>query len=570
MGRVVCGILQVVDSNGCSIGPRRLACWQLLALVVSVLLLVAGVRVAAGAVQAMPQPRGKVVARSDVAIKGGVRWRAVELLATPIGVGAGTICVYRWQAGRWRLVGAVSTAGTPGGAGTLAAAELTGGGAPDFVFADANGADWIATIVVADLGGRWRSVPFEAGRSFSTVIDARGVRGRLVLGEADACGCAAGPETFMWYRFDGTRFVPTTPPGAAPQCAPVAAAAAKPLPGGLRGLFPWTPAQLAAPITVRHVECEDGWALADVTSSGRPLSALFEQSGDRWQRAAIGEAQQLKANVNGFALPLLLFDHLAHRLHSLPALCCFARRAAARPWSGPRGCDTLAIRTADPFGPARMTGVRSAQDVKALLLSNVASVVERPGMYGGPETVSGDLAALIGYLCFIDERTEEWASPHRRFGAYGVPTLDQWFDDGGRRSSEAASLYAEIAHDLGYLEIDHRLDAEEWSALQLTDLDQYRCRDWKMSEITGALPAPSKIVGRSVLCYAPPAGSGGWAFFDFLTFPIQQTDPLLRDVRLPTEKAIDGLVLTPAGSTIATEGLIAYFASREQERAQAS
>ena len=249
---------------------------------------------------------------TSVVSEGGARWFAAAVAAPP--TYADTIRVYRLGGGRWRLDGTVAAAGAPSGLGRVAAAELTGGSEPDFVFSDLNGADWIATVVVAHLDGRWRSVPFESGRGFNTVIDARSVRGRLVMGEADGCGCAGGPETYVWYRFDGSVFVPTPPPGVAPSCTPGAADAATPLLGGLPGMFPWTPAQLGARVVVGRLQCADGWALATGTRNDKPVTALFEQSGSRWLRAGVGSIAQLNTGATSFALPLALLHDLQKRL----------------------------------------------------------------------------------------------------------------------------------------------------------------------------------------------------------------------------------------------------------------
>src|SRR4029077_18994229 len=101
----------------------------------------------------------------------------------------------------------------------LAVASLSRNGAPDFTVG-ASGADTRWFGVVSRINGRWRMVPFDYRSGLTTAIDAAGVYDGLVHAEANPCGCALGPETYSWYRFNGRIFVPTNPPGAAPACTP--------------------------------------------------------------------------------------------------------------------------------------------------------------------------------------------------------------------------------------------------------------------------------------------------------------------------------------------------------------
>ncbi|HEY1776192.1 MAG TPA: hypothetical protein VGG41_08545 [Solirubrobacteraceae bacterium] len=242
-----------------------------------------------------------MLSTSGVVTRQGVGWFAVDLAA---GFGADeSIHVYRWDGDRWSLDGTVAVSGTPGGLGMLRSAQLTHSTAPDFTFADGNGADWVAFVVVAERHGSWRAVPFESGAGVSTVADAGLVQGDRVLGENNPCGCAAGPWTHIWYRFNGTIFVPTSPPGPAAPCTVAAMNAAKPLLGGYPGIDSWTPADLAAHVTVSRISCLDGWALATATRDGASIVALYERAGNGWLRAAVGSVHELNSNINEFALP---------------------------------------------------------------------------------------------------------------------------------------------------------------------------------------------------------------------------------------------------------------------------
>jgi len=260
---------------------------------------------------AIPVEPSSTVTSTGVTSSRGVSWFAAAVGER--GPHADSIRVYRRAGESWLRAGLVS-AGGPGGPGVLGVAALTGSSAPDFTFSDGSGADWTAFIVVADLGGRWRAVPFEAQPGLSTVIDSRQQQGHLVLGENDACGCASGPETYVWYRFNGAVFVPTTPPGPAPGCTTSAVTGAKPLLGGLPGIVPWSAADLAAQVTGTRVSCSDGWALATASRARQPVVVLFQQDGRRWLRAAVGTVAQLNSNAEVFALPFSLLRSLEARL----------------------------------------------------------------------------------------------------------------------------------------------------------------------------------------------------------------------------------------------------------------
>jgi hypothetical protein len=125
----------------------------------------------------------------------------------------------------------------------------------------------------------------------------------------DACGCAGGPQTSIWYRFNGRRFVPTTPPGAAPKCTAFPLNHAAVLPGTPRYLGP--PRWRFAPFHAARFACADGWALA-VDSKRR--FALFNQQAGRWHRASVGSLAFIGRDDEPFyALPTDLLRFLERR-----------------------------------------------------------------------------------------------------------------------------------------------------------------------------------------------------------------------------------------------------------------
>lgn len=180
----------------------------------------------------------------------------------------------------------------------------------------------------------------------------------------------------------------------------------------------------------------------------------------------------------------------------------------------------------------------------------------------GAAQVDLALRHLLEDLCFIDERKPDpaawWPVAVGRFGPYGLGAMDQrggWFDTPGLRTAEAASLFAEVAHALGYLAIRGCIDGELWEQAGVDDAERFRARDWRISELAAILPDPSMAIRGQVWCFAPSAAERRWVYLDFDCRPPWSADHLLRDVRLPAAKTSDGSVLTPHGRTVAADWL---------------
>jgi hypothetical protein len=256
--------------------------------------------------------------------RAGTRWRALGCLivnnktgsqsaSVEIDVGKGT---------RWVSEGIIPI--PLGGLwNSLHAASLTHSGVPDFVASAGGGADWLPLAVVARLRGRWQLARFDAPALLRTsfVVQSQApVRFGLVHSTADACGCAAGPITSIWYRFNGSLFVPAPAPGGAANCTALTLSRAHVLPGdpGYLGSRKWR----FAPFRVTRFACLDGWALAE-NDAGR--YALFNQQDPKqwnrstrqagqWYRACTGPFAVLLQTARYFALPADLLTQLRQRL----------------------------------------------------------------------------------------------------------------------------------------------------------------------------------------------------------------------------------------------------------------
>jgi hypothetical protein len=228
----------------------------------------------------------------------------------------GAVLIYRWQEGAWRRAGRVRTFVYPfswgGDSGLGRPALVTRSGAPDFTVL-AGGADTQWFALIGRVHGRWRMIPFDYGRNPTAAIDARGVVGHLVHAQMNGCGCAAGPETFTWFRFNGRLFVPTAPPGAAPACSARALDRA----GLVLGGFPdRLDRHRALPFDVARFTCRDGSALARGTNTAGDDLAVYEQHEGHWLRAAVASPKVIGHGVfDEFAIPRSLLLQLARRIH---------------------------------------------------------------------------------------------------------------------------------------------------------------------------------------------------------------------------------------------------------------
>lgn len=245
-----------------------------------------------------------------------------EWLATGVaGTGGCEIDVYRWTRSSWVRNGLVegvpchgSDAGPGGGYGGGITAEwLTGSAAPDFGV-HTSGADDNAFTLVSNIGGIWHLVRFDYGYAPTSDVNFVAMRGRLVETMVNACGCAGGPDTYLWESYRDGIFEPTAPPGSSPRCNNAALED-----GGGTPMSQFGPAQPSSVVRkTRYVltACADGWALGigDRPGTAHEVVDLFNQDGARWRTVTFDNAGVLGLDPGIYDLtyPLLLL--LAARL----------------------------------------------------------------------------------------------------------------------------------------------------------------------------------------------------------------------------------------------------------------
>jgi hypothetical protein len=237
-------------------------------------------------------------------------WLAVASGNSGSAATALTVVVYRWEGTSFAAQGSSRIAYfgqlevSPDGGGVVPV-WLTGGSAPDFAV-NGEGADTHWFAVFADLGGRWQGVRFDYVRGPEVAIDEATISGSLVEAELNACGCATGPESDLWYQYSAAQreFLPTDPPGPAAPCT--TALMQQDL--------------VVAGVNFSRVACADGWAAAIGREGDVGEMALFEEDGTGWQavastRAAVVSRGTLSHMVADYLVPSSVLAKLASGLH---------------------------------------------------------------------------------------------------------------------------------------------------------------------------------------------------------------------------------------------------------------
>ncbi len=185
--------------------------------------------------------------------------------------------------------------------------------------------------------------------------------------------------------------------------------------------------------------------------------------------------------------------------------------------------------------------MRTLEDFRNRQLEILPQALKRPTMFGGnAQGTALLLSVLLRDLCWIEEREQEWegfkATDLR--GSRGV--LGQFEYQQFQIPdyiAEIASVYAQVAHKLGYFQPERVLNPAEWKSLQSLLSADFFERDWTQTEIYDRLGPPSCEHFSSetrVACYAPEPVAD-WIFFDFSRRLPDSSDwfetPILRDIR---------------------------------------
>ncbi|MEQ4306203.1 hypothetical protein ABNF97_33285 [Plantactinospora sp. B6F1] len=130
-------------------------------------------------------------------------------------------------------------------------------------------------------------------------------------------------------------------------------------------------------------------------------------------------------------------------------------------------------------------------------LAQVNRVLRRPGMYGGSELAE---RLLLEAMAAVDGSLERWWAEceglreRDAFAATGVVGAYGQILPADALRDATASVYAEIAHRLGWLELDRVLSEVEFQRLR-TEIGGWVTQDRTLPEVIAAFGPPSLWIG---------------------------------------------------------------------------
>jgi hypothetical protein len=188
---------------------------------------------------------------------------------------------------------------------------------------------------------------------------------------------------------------------------------------------------------------------------------------------------------------------------------------------------------------------------------SLVHLLTRPGMYSPGLQAAGQ--AIMDDLLTLDEVVwPDWVSPFLyRFGKLGINgALVATFGE-SRYHGEVASILAEMAYRMNLFQPQGPLLKEDDVSFSEHLRELWWDRDVTFDRALEQLPEPTMVIDNRVVSFAPT--SGGWIHLDFDCERIcrydrsvgnevyEQGELLLRNLRLPTEKFDEGIVLTLFG-----------------------
>ncbi|AQZ70396.1 unnamed protein product [[Actinomadura] parvosata subsp. kistnae] len=210
-----------------------------------------------------------------------------------------------------------------------------------------------------------------------------------------------------------------------------------------------------------------------------------------------------------------------------------------------------------------LRGPRSAAEIRTYLKDRLNQALRRPGMFGGEKA----LRLLFDHLAYAEHQETEWAQAlesleaRGAFNSLGVTgalatVLPDPCDDG------VASIYAELAHDRGWLQADRTLTTEEHASLR-RKLIAWTAHDRTLTDVREEFGPPSVLLGGTnpcfgmTLAYLTGQVTEPIIFFHLWNGGPDETEmiwrssydePVLLAVRFGREAFKDTFTFTPEGS----------------------
>jgi hypothetical protein len=206
---------------------------------------------------------------------------------------------------------------------------------------------------------------------------------------------------------------------------------------------------------------------------------------------------------------------------------------------------------------------RTAGDIRGYLLQQLNSALRRPGMFGGEIALRLYFDAIAFTYCSERLWADDLSALQSReaFVSTGVTGAVERVL-GHRAEHVMASVYAEIAHQHGWLTLDSNLPEASYGRI-LDRLPAWCAQDRSHSEIIAEFGEPSMLIGGSnprypkTLAYATAHAASPLIFFHLwngtqpgkaINWPPEHPEPILLAARHGGTRFIDGFIFTPAGS----------------------
>ncbi|MGA5761913.1 hypothetical protein [Nonomuraea bangladeshensis] len=208
-------------------------------------------------------------------------------------------------------------------------------------------------------------------------------------------------------------------------------------------------------------------------------------------------------------------------------------------------------------------GPRSSAEIRIYLKGQLNQALRRLGMFGGETS----LRLLFDHLAYAEHQETEWAqaiqSLERRgaFNSLGVTgALATVLPD--RCDHGVASIYAEPAHDRGWLQADRTLTTEDHASLRRRAA-AWAAHDRTLSEVREEFGPPSVLLGGAnpfygkTFAYLTEQATEPIIFFHFWNGCSDETkttgrpiydEPVLLAVRYGRGAFEDTFTFTPEGS----------------------
>ncbi|WP_327588522.1 hypothetical protein OHA25_16895 [Nonomuraea sp. NBC_00507] len=144
------------------------------------------------------------------------------------------------------------------------------------------------------------------------------------------------------------------------------------------------------------------------------------------------------------------------------------------------------------------SGQRSSTEIRTYLIEQLNQALRRPGMFGGEMA----LRLLLDHLAYAEGEDEAWAEELRTLqsrgaaNSLGVTGAFRTVVPGNNYEYGVASIYAEFARNLGWLDVDRTLTAEDYASMR-QELPAWAAQDRTLTDVRETFGPPSVLFGGS-------------------------------------------------------------------------